>query len=205
MITLVLAFLAAEPASQELAAENERCLASAECASGLECRSKVCVAPGTGLSCQRSADCPSDLVCRESQCVTVSALPPSVQQRAPLKYFVAPAPAASVELPPGLRYVERKRTGVWVSGLSIFLASYTVAGVIGSLGIGSPLAFIPVLGSFFSPATVPSYMAPISAAVQIPLGIVQLAGSVMLIAGISSKKKVLVYSTGTDLVVSGRF
>ncbi|MCC6810244.1 MAG: hypothetical protein IT381_22630 [Deltaproteobacteria bacterium] len=195
-------------------AEGESCLSARDCESALECRQNMCVPPGTFQSCQRNLDCSGRLRCRNKQCVIPGMPDPGPEAQAqphPLQETPSMAPTVAppmymygltvpyiegMPIPPGMRVEKRTRVGMWAAGLSLFATSWLLSGLLGSFGLGSPVAWIPIIGAFVSPATVPDFWVGAALATQLPIGIVEVLGGALLIAGFASKKSVLVYGSG---------
>lgn len=99
-----------------------------------------------------------------------------------------------MEVPPGAYVRSRSRKGLWIPGLAIFAAGYFFTGAIGTLAmdIGGTVdqrIWVPVVGAFL----VTDHDAGQAAAVFSML--VQSAGLTMLIAGLASRRRELVYYT----------
>jgi uncharacterized membrane protein YphA (DoxX/SURF4 family) len=94
-------------------------------------------------------------------------------------------------------HVEKRTVpGVWGTGIGLLASGWLVSGIMGTLGLGSPVCWLPIIGAFVSPATTYTTYPGANVgtiALQIPLGIVQTLGGVLILAGVLAKKEVLVF------------
>jgi hypothetical protein len=119
--------------------------------------------------------------------------PPQAQPNARPRRVVIPY-EDGMEVPPGAYVRSRSRKGLWIPGLAIFAAGYFFTGIIGSLAmdIGGTVdqrIWVPLVGGLL----VADRSAGRTASAFSTL--MQGAGLTMLIAGLASRRRELVYYT----------
>lgn len=134
-----------------------------------------------------------------------AAPPPQIVEQTPVVVVQQPAVAAPVAppvrparrlryrpgqpIPPGYQPVSRSRTGLWIPGLILLAVPWAISAGVAANDPNLGDLYIPVIGPFLARDNVGS----LAQSGLILDGIMQTAGAVMLVLGLTLKRHYLVY------------